>query len=456
MSPHPASFRDPDGFVYNEAGTLYRYVAPSGKAGLERLVSSGLYDTLVEAGLLVAHIDRGPTEEGGCVLQPERLPFIAHPYEWCFGQLKAAAKTTLALQRSALAHNLSLKDASAFNIAFRGARPLLFDTLSFAPYHEGEPWAAYRQFCQHFLAPLALMSRCDIRLAGLLRTYLDGIPLDLASRLLPRSTRLSPGLAMHIHLHAKAQQAGGEGDVAKPRTVTVSKNGLLGLLDSLESTIDSLRWEPGGTVWADYYEATNYTDAALLAKEQLVGELLDAITPSPALAWDLGANTGRFSRLASQRGAFTVAWDFDPAAVELGWRDVIQHDERNLLPLTLDLMNPSPRCGWAETERESLLDRGPADVVLALALVHHLALANNTPLPRILAFLAKAGRQVIVEFVPKSDSQVKRLLAHRPDIFPSYTQAGFEAALAPHFNCLRRAPVPGTERTLYLLKAKNQ
>lgn len=453
MSPHPASFRDPDGFVYTEAGTLYRYVAPSGRAGLEQLVSSGLYDILVEAGLLVAHTNQGTTEDGGLVLQPERLPFIAYPYEWCFGQLAAAAKATLSLQRHALAHGLTLKDASAYNIAFRGARPILFDTLSFAPYHEGEPWAAYRQFCQHFLAPLALMSRCDTRLGKLLGSYLDGIPLDLASTLLPRSTRLSPGLAMHLHLHAKAQKTSGNNS-ATPRKVSVSLNGLLGLLDSLESTIDSLRWEPRGTVWADYYEATNYTDLALSAKERLVGELLDAIAPKPLLVWDLGANTGRFSRLASQRGAFTVAWDFDPAAVELGWRDVVQRDERNLLPLTLDLMNPSPRCGWAETERESLLDRGPADVVLALALVHHLALANNVPLPRVLAFLAKAGRQVIIEFVPKSDSQVKRLLAHRPDIFPNYSQEGFEAALEPHFTCLRRALVPGTERTLYLLKGK--
>lgn len=453
MSPHPASFRDPDGFVYTEAGTLYRAVAPTGVAGLELLQSSGLYARLVGEGLLVAHTTLASTNDGGRVLQPERLPFLSYPYEWCFGQLKAAAQATLTIQRTALEHGMTLKDASAYNLAFRGAQPVFFDTLSFAPYQEGEPWVAYRQFCQHFLAPLALMSRCDIRLGGLLRVHLDGIPLDLASALLPATTRLVPGLAMHLHLHAKAQQGGG-GEPGKARTATVSKNGLLGLLDSLESTVAALRWEPQGTVWADYYAATNYTDTALLAKERLVGELLDAVTPAPALVWDLGANTGRFSRLASVRGAFTVAWDFDPAAVEQGWREVVERKETSLLPLTLDLMNPSPRCGWAGVERDSLQDRGPAEVVLALALVHHLALANNVPLPRLAAFLAQVGKHVVVEFVPKSDSQAQRLLAHRPDIFPHYTQAGFEAALEPHFVLLRREPVPGTERTLYLLQAR--
>lgn len=454
--PHPASFRDPEGYVFTDAdGVLRRFVAPAGLAALEHLQTSGLYAALTAAGLLVAHHESAPVEGGGRVIRPERLPFVSYPYEWCFGQLKAAARATLAIQRLALAHGMTLKDASAYNIAFIGAQPCLLDTLSLTLYEEGKPWAAYRQFCQHFLAPLALMSRCDIRLGGLLRTYLDGIPLDLAAQLLPATTRLSPGLAMHLHLHASAQNKP-DTSVRPTARAEVSKNGLLGLLESLESTVAGLRWEPAGTVWGDYYSATNYTESALEEKERLVGELLDAIVPAPQLAWDLGANTGRFSRLASARGAFTLAWDFDPAAVERGWREVVGREERGLLPLVLDLMNPSPRCGWAEQERDSLLDRGPADVVLALALVHHLALANNVPLPRIAAFLAQAGRHVIVEFVPKTDSQAQRLLAHRPDIFPRYSKSGFEAALEPHFVCLRQVEIPETQRTLYLLRGKTK
>jgi ribosomal protein L11 methylase PrmA len=453
----PSSFRDPSGFVFWRDGRPLRQVNQQSRAAYDRFIESGLYAELVDAGLLVAHeeVDEAAHIPSLAykILRPDPIPFLSYPYEWCFGQLKAAALATLEIQRRAVARGMSLKDAAGFNVQFRGWRPVFIDTLSFESYREGSPWTAYRQFCQHFLAPLALMSRVDPGLNQLLRTTLDGVPLVLAARLLRGRAWLNPGLLLHIRLHAGAKQAF-DRSAEKPRERPFPKTALLGMLDSLGSAVKGLRWEPSGTEWADYYTDTNYTDAALAEKERIVGAFLDRV--APRTAWDLGANTGRFSRLASSRGATTLAFDVDPAAVERNYREATRLGEENLLPLVLDLTNPSPGLGWANRERLSLRDRGPADVVLALALVHHLAIGNNVPLPKVAELLAELGRSLIIEFVPKSDSQVSRLLVVREDIFPGYTREGFQAAFAPHFSTEAIEPIAGTERTLYLLRRRER
>ena len=203
------------------------------------------------------------------IIQPERVPFISYPYEWSFSQLKDAALATLSIQKRALKLDMSLKDASAYNIQFVRGKATLIDTLSFEIYKEGEPWVAYRQFCQHFLAPLALMAYRDVRLSQLLRVYIDGVPLDLASELLPAKTRFNFGLLTHIHIHAGAQKKYSDKVVA-PRKGGMSKQAMTGLIESLESTIKKLTWKPAGTEWGDYYDNTNYSDSAFEHKKQLV------------------------------------------------------------------------------------------------------------------------------------------------------------------------------------------
>ncbi len=452
-----ASFRDPSGFLFSRQGVLYRQVNWVYAGEYERLMSSGLYQKLVKASLLVPHqeVDVPPAEAETAfkVLQPERVPFISYPYEWSFGQWKEAALTTLAIQKRALKYGLSLKDASAYNIQFYQGRATLIDTLSFETYQEGEPWVAYRQFCQHFLAPLALMAYRDVRLGQLLRIYIDGVPLDLASRLLSARTRWSLGLYTHIHLHAKAQKRYADVAIAEARgRRRMSKQALLGLIASLENTVRRLTWKAAGTEWAEYYDQTNYTAEAFEHKRQLVAAWLDQV--APRTVWDLGANTGLFSRLAAERGAYTVSFDIDPAAVEQNYRQVKANRETNLLPLLLDLTNPSPAIGWGNRERDSLLQRGPANLVMALALVHHLAISNNVPLDALAEFFAEAGRWLIVEFVPKSDSQVQKLLRSRADIFPSYTREGFERAFGRFFEIHQAVPLRESERWLYLLEKR--
>lgn len=453
-TPVPGSFRDPSGFLFRRNNLLYRQVNNSYRADYERLMESGLYKSLAASNMVIPHEEAdepGTSTDVFKVIAPEVIPFISYAYEWCFSQLQDAALATLAIEKQALEHGMSLKDASAYNIQFRGCRPVLIDTLSFEEYREGEPWVAYRQFCQHFLAPLALMSHTDVRLGQLLRVNIDGIPLDLASHLLPGKTKLSLGLATHIHLHAQAQRKYADKPV-KPAGRRMSRMAFRGLIDNLESTTRTLSWKPAGTEWADYYDATNYTDASLDHKRQVVDDYLARLNPKTV--WDLGANTGLFSRIAADRGIPTVAFDIDPAAVELNYLDCRKREEENLLPLLSDLTNPSPAIGWQNRERQSLIERGPCDTALTLALIHHLAIGNNLPFTMIVGFLAGICRALVIEFVPKSDSQVKRLLATREDIFPGYTREGFEQAFSARFAITVSSPVKGSERTVYLMELR--
>lgn len=451
-----ASFRDPSGFVFREGGVVYRQVQQRYAPHYDALMQGGLYAELTKAGLLLPHDEvpaRSPVPGAYKTLRPRQLPFISYPYEWCFGQLKDAALLTLDIHARALKAGMVLKDASAYNVQFVDGKPVFIDTLSFEKRREGEPWIAYGQFCKHFLAPLALMAKTDVRLSQLLRNHIDGVPLDLASRLLPGRTKWSPGLGIHLHLHARTQARFAGQPSAKARVPTISLNGLRAVADNLAATVRGLDWKPGGTEWYDYYEANNnYGDAGLKEKERLVAEFLDAA--KPALVWDLGGNTGRFSRIAAAHGAQAVCWDIDPGCVEANYRHVRQHRETGVLPLQLDLTNPSPALGWAHAERDALADRGPADVVLALGLIHHLAIPNNVPLELIAAYFARLARKLIIEFVPKQDSQVEKLLATREDIFPAYDEAGFERAFGGWFALERKAAIPGTARTLYLATGK--
>ena len=454
--PLGASFRDPSGFVFERDGALFRRIHCRYASEYDQLMSSGLYAELVDRELLIPHEEMTPPsiEDGEpyTTLRPERIAFISHPYEWCFSQLKDAARTTLRIQRMALRFGMTLKDASAYNVQFQRGKPVFIDTLSFAPYREGAPWVAYRQFCQHFLAPLALMAYRDVRLGQLLKVHLDGIPLDLARSLLPARAWLSLQLLLHIGVHARYQTRYASDTTATSRARPLSAKALDHLLTGLDSAVAALDWTPEGTEWADYYSGDSYSTDASDHKVELVTRSLAHIDPSSV--WDLGANTGVMSRRASARGVPTLAFDIDPACVERNYRAVRAEREENLLPLLLDLANPSPALGWAHRERASLVDRRGADAVLALALVHHLAISNNVPLEQIASFLARIAPTLVIEWVPKQDPKVQQLLATREDVFDRYSQAGFEAAFAPQFAILEQTPIRGSERSLYLMQRR--
>ena len=457
----PASFRDPSGFLFFDKGVLYRQINLVYQDNYEKLMESGLIDHLVKKGKLVPHTDAKLTpsapKNAYKVIQPEQLGFISYPYEWSFSQLKDAALLTLNIQKRALKRGMSLKDSSAYNIQFqlKNAKPILIDTLSFEIYEEGSPWVAYRQYYQHLLAPLALMAHTDVRLSQLMRVYIDGIPLDLVSRLLPRKTKLNFGLLSHIHMHASVQKryadSGEEvGKVSQKRKM--SKTNLLALIDSLDRTTKKLGLKATGTEWGEYYEDTNYSQKAHDHKKEIVAKYIDQAKPKSV--WDLGANTGLFSRIASEKGIPTIAFDIDTDAVERNYLDIKANKEKNLLPLALDLTNPSPDIGWHNKERRTLLERTTPDLIIALALVHHLGISNNVPLEMIAEYFSELSPWLILEFVPKSDSQVKRLLSTRDDIFPDYSFEGLEEAFGKYYDIKASDDIEDSERRMYLMKRK--
>jgi len=451
----PSSFRDPSGFLFVRNGSLYRQVNTRYRENYDHLMNSGLYETLVGGALLIPHeeVDVESNSSGKLykIIKPELIPFVSYPYEWCFSQLKDAALATLDIQKRSLDFGMSLKDCSAYNVQYLKGRPVLIDTLSFERYRDGQPWVAYRQFCQHFLAPLALMSYRDIRLNQLLKIYLDGIPLDLTSSFLTVRTHFVFSLLSHIHLHAKSQKY--FADKTVDRTAhKMTRRSLLGLIDSLESAVRRLKWDAKGTEWANYYRDSSYSLSALEHKRQLVSQFLDTV--HPRTVWDLGANVGMFSRVASKRGICTVSFDIDPAAVEKNYIECVKRGETNILPLVLDLTNPSPSIGWENKERMSIFERGPADMVLALALVHHLAISNNLPFNELVSTLSTICNWLAVEFVPKSDPQVGRLLSTRDDIFPDYTQQTFESEFRRQFTIMSSVRIRDSERMMYLMRRK--
>ena len=450
----PASFRDPSGFVFTRGGVLFRQVSQSYRDDYDALFDSGLYDELIEAQLMVGHevSETEPSDDDAyIIIAPEPVSFISYPYEWCFGQLKDAALVTLDIQARSLRRGMILKDASAYNIQFYRGKPTLIDTLSFERLEVTRPWVAYRQFCRHFLGPLALMSKRDPSLGLLARAHIDGVPLSLTSRLLPFRSKLSFPLLTHIHLHASAERRyAGADSTGSSRKMTMSAH--LGLIDSLYRVVNKMTEPSELSNWESYDQFHLYGEESLTAKKDIVGRFIEQVEPE--MVWDLGANVGDFSRIASAGGAITIAFDFDHGAVERNYSRVRQNQDRKILPLVLDLTNPSPALGWAHVERDSLLDRAPADMVLALALVHHLAIGNNVPLREIASFFSKCGRWTAVEFVPKHDPQAQKLLANRNDIFADYTRDGFEAAFQSEFEIRKVEPILGTDRVLYLMERR--
>ncbi len=446
------SFRDPAGFVYSHQGELRRQVNQVYREHYDRLLSSGLYDELVQCGLLVAHeelsTEAAEPDLAYKILRPERVEFISYPAEWSFSALQDAALAALEVERRAILRGMTLKDCSAFNVQFHGGRPVLIDTLSFE-IDRGEAWAGYRQFCEHFLAPLALMSLLDIRLGQLWRSQVDGVPIDLAARLLPWRSMLRFGLAVHLHLHSSFQRRH-SGRTTVSQSARVTEAAKLGLVESLESAVRSLRYKPRRGEWESYYDEHSYTKTEFERKVATVKAYVER--SGAATLWDLGANTGYFSKLACDLGLRVVAFESDPACVDRTYVEAKADGRRSLLPLVQDLANPTPSFGWENRERASIFERGRPDMALALALVHHLVLAGNQPLENVAAFFERLCDWLVIEFVPENDAQALSLRERTRGIHHRYDREHFERSMGQFFRVVSVEQVSASGRTLYLMQ----
>jgi hypothetical protein len=344
-----------------------------------------------------------------------------------------------------------LKDASAYNIQFLNNMPVLIDTLSFDRFQEGQPWIAYGQFCRHFLAPLLLISCLDLRLSKLMQSFIDGIPIDLADTMLHGKGGFFK--YQHIHLHARACTQYSKDSKRNTNTVTISKNAIIALVQSLINNIERISLKNEITGWSDYYNQTNYLKVSSDSKETIIKNYFEKIGKIHYV-WDLGANDGRYSRLAIRQGSHIVAFDLDPIAVDRNYNKAL-HFHEAILPLILDLTAPSPAIGFANRERLTIGERQKPDIIMMLAIIHHMAISNNLPFNMIAQWVSEQCTYLIIEFIPKEDSQVQILLKTREDIFPWYTEQCFSSAFLCYFELLEKNNIENSKRILYLFKNLN-
>lgn len=452
ISMESGSFRDPRGRVYSHDGRIFRTITPKAQGDYRKLVESGLYSRLVDKHWLTATVELAISDEqtGGLVVEHERLPFVSYPYEWTFSQLKAAALHQLAVHLEALNHGLTLSDASAYNVQFIDANPIFIDLLSFRRYEEGMLWVGHRQFCEHYLHPLLFTATFGISFNHWLRSSIEGLSgQDLVS-LMPLHHKLSPRTFLNVTLPCWLQRSSSNNNAAIQRAskARLSKATLEFMLRSLRDWVSGMNPKVGNTTWGDYYEAShNYSDSESRAKHRIVSEFITRWAPT--MVWDMGCNTGEFSETALSAGATRViGFDFDQMALEGAYR---RAKERKLafLPLFQDAANPSPDHGWNGVERKSLMSRRNADALIALAFEHHLAIGRNIPLDQLIAWLVSLAPVGLVEFVPRGDSNLDRLLRHREDIFDDYTEDNFRSAIEAVAQVDRVDVVSASGRKLY-------
>jgi len=441
-----SSFRDPDAKVFLKDGEIYRRISKNYAKTFEKFINSGLYEKLLSENLIIEHTQ---IESDDLIIKPKKV-FISYPWEWCFSQLKDAALATLKIQKIALEYNMSLKDATPYNIQFLKNKPLLIDTSSFEDFKE-KPWAAYRQFCENFLSPLVLMAYTDLSLSSLFVGNINGISLALASKLLPLKTRFNPNLLWHIHIHSKMQNKYSENKTKYD--VKISKNQLLNIIDNLYDTVLGINLKKYKTEWQEYYSNTNYTEDSFGTKKEIITCFKNKINPKTV--WDFGSNTGIFSRIFSKEGIDVTAFDIDHLAIEKNYLTAKENGEENIFPLIFDISNPSPALGFNNEERKTLTQRAQnVDLILALALIHHLRITYSIPFSYIAKYFAEISKYLIIEFVDKKDSKIQTMLLNREDIFDDYTKENFEKEFGEFYQILEIKPIDGTKRTLYLMERK--
>jgi len=441
MQIDSGSFRDPSGQVFERNGTIYRSIFAHGLDEFVAARGARVYDKLIDAGLLVSHEEVNSNiwaPEGTLIcLKHPRIPIVSYPWEWPFSFLKDAALIHLDAMLQLIPKGFWLRDASAFNVQYDGIRLRLIDTLSVGRRIPDSPWVAYGQFCAHFLGPLALAAYCDIRLFSLWRNFIDGFPLDLVVKMLPFLKRYRPGILMHLTFHARAQGLADKkediGRVKSTKKLKVTDRGLSSIVHSLRKTVEGINWKRKSQIWEEYGEIRTYDTEDVTKKSEYVENVVKRLQPK--MVWDLGANRGEFSLIAASQGPFVVSIDGDPACSESLYQKISGAGAvKGILPLTMDLANPSPGLGWNSNERLSLSERGPADLVMALALIHHLVLSACVPLELIAQWLSGFGKNLLVEFIPPQDPMVKKLLRNRGEEHLPYTLELFERSFGLFFD----------------------
>ncbi|MDG4766298.1 class I SAM-dependent methyltransferase [Solwaraspora sp. WMMD406] len=465
--PEPGSFRDPANQVFYVGDQVLRGMDPQAAEDWQTISGGAFLPPLIAAGKVIgtetADLTDLPEAAGRwtTVLRHERVPFVSYPYEWSFAMLRDAARLHLEILQAALADGVTMRDGSAYNLQWRGAEPVFIDVGSFQPGGDGEPWAGYRQFCQTMLYPLLLQAHLDLDFQPWLRARIDGIESGQMRRLFSGTRRLRAGVLKHVHLHDAMQARNASATTgavrAEIRDAGFSRELVQATVRAVAKLVDRLDWAPARSHWVNYQQTCTYSPADRDAKTAFVDAEL--ASSRPGLVFDLGANDGTYSRLAARHARYVVAVESDPAVVDTLYRDLRGARQNRILPILMDLADPSSGGGWAGTERAPFGTRARADTVLALAVIHHLAIGRNVPLPRILDWLlallptapGPGAGQLIVEFVHPDDPMARQLLANKPaGLFADYHRPEFERLLTERCEITRREELPSGTRTLYV------
>lgn len=443
------SYRDRAGFIRVENGRVRRFVNFVYADDYDHLLASGLYEILVQKGLLISHTEVEPDSTYYKIIEPEQIAFISQPGEWTATQWKEVLLCFLRINQLSISQGMILKDATPFNFTFYKGNCILFDTLSFTRYRDGDAWIGYRQFCTSMLGPAALMLKEDIAWGRMFHSYADGWPLSFLSHSLSWKTRFSPLLLLHIHWHARTRHSNTEKVNGKGLTTDKLK-----LLWSMMAS--SIRkWEPRRAVqlWPEYYTNSILSNAYLDTKKTFVHKWLAEIRPSRVI--DLGANTGMFSFLASAYAGSVLAIESDHDCVEELRKQLRTQKYTDIETVWADITRPTPATGWNNSERAALLTRLRGDMLLALAVIHHICITANVSLELVAGLFADiTNAYLIVEFVPRSDPKVKEMLMNREDVFADYTEDRFIESFQRYFSIIDSGTCTPSDRKLFLCRKK--
>lgn len=449
------SFRDRSGRVYHAGGEVFRGLDAAALANFRSLATTEFFRAFAARGEIIGTEEcSGPpvlpsdTTWAGW-LRHQRVPFVTYPYEWTFGMLRAAAMLQLRLLEAALGEGWTMKDASPYNVQFIAGRPVFIDVPSFEPAGDA-PWPGYRQFCQMYLFPLMLQAYRQVDFQPWLRARLDGIDVQQMARLFGWRDGLRRGVITHVWLQAlfERRHGGSERDIRRELGQAGFRRELvLANVRRLARLLEELAWKAAGSAWADYANQHNYSAADLAAKQRFVER---AVQSSAAReVWDIGCNTGSFSGAAARHCELVLAMDADHLAVERLYQNAEIMGSGRVLPLLQDITDPSPAWGWNLAERIPLAARGRPDLVLCLALVHHVVIGGNVPVQHFVDWLASLGADLVIEFVGRDDDRVRTLLRNRVDQYADYCPEEFEACLNRHFSIAQTCSLSGGRRTLY-------
>jgi len=457
VEPEPGSYRDRNGAVFYRGERVFRYLSPRALDNWRRLEQAPFFQKLSDEGRVVETHTVDPLAAGvdlgrwGGIVEHARIPFISYPYEWSFGMLKDAALLHLELMRQALAADMILKDSSAYNVQWNGVRPVFIDIPSFEPLRQGEPWVGYRQFCELFLYPLMLQAYKGADFRPWLRGRVDGIPAEDMRGLMSSRDLLRPGVLLHVAAQAALQKrysGGGQNVRGALAEAGFGKALIERNVGKLAKLVEGLQPANTKTTWADYDRTHSYDDAELTKKIEFVRR--SAATRHWHLAWDLGCNTGTFSRLVAEHSDYVVAMDGDWMAIEhLYQRQKAADASENILPLVMNLADASPSQGWRNAERKAITERGRPELTLCLALVHHIVISANIPLAEFISWLAGLGTSLVIEFVGREDEMVQTLLANKDDQYDDYHPEIFRDLLSARFDIQSEQPLKGGKRHIY-------